>query len=188
MPFEYDSITNLIPDLEDGDAAAWEKLVDVFEPGLNAMATAILRGKSLGMNAEDLVTTTFSKAWANHEGLRAKSTSQIASWLTTILRRTYVDEFRKRRPDRLGTDAAVGHSVTPSQIVSSQERNAALQTVIAQMGVDNPAQRDVVLLKYYHGLKNREIGEKLGITTGAVSGHIRRANSTLLRLLQLNEE
>jgi RNA polymerase sigma factor (sigma-70 family) len=67
--------------------------------------------------------------------------------------------------------------------------DARRQTVLAALGDLPRRQREVLVLRYYLDLSEREIAETLGISQGAVKSHASRAAAALRAVLpNLQEE
>jgi RNA polymerase sigma-70 factor (sigma-E family) len=122
--------------------------------------------------AEDLVQTTFAKAWRSWESVQA--TDDPLAYVRRILVNTHLREGRRRwkgeeptadLPDRPGPDEAAGSDVRQS-----------LRRALAALP---PRQRAVVVLRYYSDLTEAQTATALGCSLGTVKSQAARAMATL---------
>ena len=111
--------------------------------------------------SEDLTQETFVRAYrafARVDPSRASS----ATWLLTIARRLFVDEWR-RTSQHVYAETEVPESVageeSPEAELCRRETNAALYRAMAML---SERERHLIALKYAAGLRNREIARILG--------------------------
>ena len=114
-----------------------------------------------GGDSEDLTQETFVRAYrafARFDPSRASS----ATWLLTIARRLFVDEWR-RTSQHVYAETEVPESVageeSPEAELCRRETNAALYRAMAML---SERERHLIALKYAAGLRNREIARILG--------------------------
>ena len=174
MAHEFPPITTLIPDLRDGDESSWNSLVELFSPSLHGKAFVLLRESKLQhrLAPEDLVSETLAKAWKHHRLIRGQSTFQIAKWLLTIMVNSFRDHCRKGGiPEETQPDWSlpVDLSPAPASGLEAVELEAKLHAVIAQL---DPADREVLLLKYWHGLTHEQIAEKVGSSKATITRRV----------------
>lgn len=108
-------------------------------------------------DTDDLVSEIFRKAFEKYESLQEPSNAK--AWLFTIARNTIID-FYRRKKDVL-TGEAMEWIASPESLegeVEQEEELACLQKVLAFLPED---ERELVKLKYFAGLRHREIGEVL---------------------------
>ena len=180
MMTDFPSITVLLPKLKNGDSEAWHELISMYQPGLIAKGRQLLRNTRIQrrVDAEELVNITFTKAWDRHTQLAAQSTREVAAYLLTTLQRTFIDVGRPLNNELSNPSwfVAIGRDNTPSAIAMSDEDEVRLHAALAEV---SEKQRKVLVMRHFEGLKFREIGEKLGITTGAAAGAARDGLRTL---------
>ena len=186
MARKYPAITTLIPDLKDGDEASWNSLVELFTPGLTGKAVVLLRDSQLHsrLAPEDLVNETFARSWKHHQQLRAESTYQVARWLLTIMVNTFRGACRKggiqeqAQPFLL---EPVGGLETPSSAAEAVEEEVKLHAMLAELDEDD---REVIVWRYWHGLKHKEIAERMGKSRLAITRQLQKATARLERLMR----
>lgn len=171
MAQDFPPITTLIPNLKEGDETSWNSLVALFTPGLEGKAHVLLRDSKLKgkLAPEDLLSETFTKAWKHHRLIRGQSTFQVAKWLLTIMMNSFRDHYRKgglpleTQPE---WEIPVDVSATPSTHIESLEDEAKLHAIIAEL---EPGDRDVLVMKYWHGLTHEQIAQKIGTSKATVT-------------------
>jgi RNA polymerase sigma-70 factor (ECF subfamily) len=146
----------------------------------------------------EVINETLLDASRNLERIRAMPEPDQERWLRTMLANNLVDRIRKElaranRPNlgpsldqdieesscRAGAWVPVDES-TPSEILMRQERALQLADALARLPEQ---QREVLILRTWHGKKLAEIAEQLHCTIGVVAGHERRAREALKTML-----
>lgn len=148
-----------------------------------------VRGYLLGMVrkpdvADDLLQMVFQRAWQARD--RYRDEGHERAYLLRIADRLVVDRSRRLGLE-LNVDEAVWREVEPAadveappeqlaRIETSQQLSAALDRL-------TPAQKRVLLLRYFGNLTFEEIAESLGCPLGTALSHCRRGLIALRRLL-----
>ena len=111
------------------------------------------------------------------------------------VRKMIVNEYlswRRRNWRLLPTGTAID---TDDRVLTDHaQEHAERDAILAELGKLPRRQRTVLVLRYYQGLSDREIGDVLGCKPGTVRGYASRALSTLrvemlsTRALAVNEE
>lgn len=176
MAREFPPITTLIPDLKDGDETSWNSLVKLFTPSLSGKAFVLLRESKLRnkLAPEDLVNETLIKAWKHHRLIRGQSTFQIAKWLLTIMVNSFRDHCRKGGlPEEKAPEweSPVDRAASPASDAEEFEQEVRLHAVIAEL---DDGDREVLLLKYWHGLTHEQIAERIGTSKASVTRRVQK--------------
>lgn len=149
-----------------GDADAMERVVDLHERRLVALARLVVRPRDA---AEDVVQEVFVDAW--RQRTRIRTASGLRPWLFAVLR---------RKCARSGGNFAVAFGDDPPEIPSPERavggvlHGQARASIEQALGALAPDDREIVTLKYFGGLKIREIAEVLGMPQGTVGVRISR--------------
>jgi RNA polymerase sigma-70 factor (family 1) len=133
--------------------------------------------------AEDVVHEVFLQLWRD----RAQWTirESIRAYIVSAIRHKALNVLRHERVARADAARVVAtHDVgiqqnapnAPDTGVEAREMVAVVRRLIAAMP---PLRRDVVMLRWRHGLSVSEIAESLGITPNAVSIHLSRARDVI---------
>ncbi len=176
MAQEFPPITTLIPNLKMGDENSWNSLVELFSPSLKGKAYVLLRDSKLKnkLSADDLLNETFAKAWKHHRLIRGQSTFQVAKWLLTIMMNSFRDHFRKGGlpEESVATwEMPPDVATSPSSGVEAFEEEVKLHAVIAEL---EPRDRQMLVLKYWHGLTHEEIGKQLGTSKASITRRVQK--------------
>jgi RNA polymerase sigma-70 factor (ECF subfamily) len=144
------------------------------------------------------VQQTLLEAHRQHEHFRGTTDADLAAWLRQILAHNLADAERALHRDKRDVDrersleAELAHSSadlagflaadqsSPSQQVDRQEEALRLADALAQLP---EAQREALVLQYWHGLTVAQIGERLERTPVAVAGLLKRGLQRLRELL-----
>ena len=152
---------------------------DLYQTYYNRVYYAAFAVTKDPLNAEDILQETFLKAY-DRLG-EVEDPNKIGSWLTTIARRKAIDFLRKeKRAVCLSLDEQL---LTLDQAVSDVEKTClerdAEQGLTRQI-LELPTKlKEAFQLSYLHGLKEKEIARKLGISQSAVKSRLFRARHTL---------
>jgi RNA polymerase sigma-70 factor, ECF subfamily len=174
----------LINRLRGGDAAAGELLVKRYHEALLRYLQRIARSEHL---AEELLQQTWLSVLDHLEKFDAKSSSGgFKAWLFRIATNKANDHWRSK-----GRERAANHGlrlVTDDEMpeaghrISATEQEAKLRHAIEQLPEN---QKQVLMMRYYSGLKFVEIAEALGCPLNTALGRMHKA---MLKLKQLMDE
>ncbi|TBY42971.1 sigma-70 family RNA polymerase sigma factor [Rhizobium leguminosarum] len=148
-------------------------------PKLRTFARRFLRSDD---DIDDLVQETLLKALASLH--RYEPGTSLKSWLFTILRNTFCTNYRRRKREPVGMNAAIEQlSVAPSQEWAIRERE--LQQALTLLSDD--LRRALILVAA--GTSYEDVARMCGCQLGTVKSRVSRARQSLALLLgnQLNE-
>ena len=163
-------------------------LEQTFTELVNAHQTSLLRMCYLNLHdremAEDAVQETFIRAYRHLDNYRGESSER--TWLTAIAINVSRDMLRT---------AWFRHQSRSTDIDTLPEKPAEFEfpdnTVLTEV-MHLPAKyREVILLRYYEGLKLKEVASALGLSDGRVRSRLNKANELLrdrLKEWYYNEE
>lgn len=163
----------LLAGLAQGDESAFEALFRAWHPRLVAYARTLDPD-----GAEDIVQTVFARLWRNRA---THGIDNLSAYLYTAVRNGALNRIARRRTERDGWQQAVeeelarrGDALPPTPLASLQADEVA---AVVRRALDRlPARRrEVLLLRWRHGLPHAEIARLLGISVKGVENHITRA-------------
>ena len=160
---------------------AWARVFEAFQPSLLGKARELLRNTKVKRRVapEDLVNTCFMKAIKSSETFSGTNSRQLAAWLITILRNSFISECRPLNLEESGSVWRFHDSgKSPSQCAISNEEEAKLHACIAEL---NDRHREVIVRRHLEGKKFREIADEVGLTPGEVAGRNREGIKALLK-------
>ena len=168
----------------DGEVSAFNQLVDRWE---NSLYKFVVRYLGDPEEAKDICQEAFVRAYEHLDSFRGDA--KFSSWLYQIARNLCRSRFRKQqsRPKVSIDDDESGQlrtlpddRATPAEVTLTRERATAVQQAIGEL---TEAQRTVVILKQYHGLKFREIAEILELPESTVKSRLYSGLDSLAELL-----
>ena len=145
------------------------ELMEEYGTQLLRMCTVYLRDRDL---AQDAVQDTFIKAYRHLPTFRGDCSTK--SWLMGIAVNTCRDYLRtawfRHNDRRIDTDA-LPETPAPEVFVD--------HTVLAEVNRLPKRYREVILLRYYQGMKVKETADALKLSPSSVKQRIKRANAIL---------
>ncbi len=157
------------------DRAAFAPLYERYVDQIFSYAHTLTRNREL---AEDVTASTFAKAIEELPRFEWRGVPYSA-WLYRVA--ANVVARQARRPAWLDLDEHQPvETQSPEQIVEQRDREASVRDAVATLPDD---QRQAVLLRFGGDLRNREIGEIMGRSEGAVKLLTFRAMTALRKQL-----
>ncbi|WP_185929430.1 RNA polymerase sigma factor [Paenibacillus popilliae] len=131
-------------------------------------------------DAQDIAQEAFIKAYrklADHDRSRS-----FASWLYTIVVRTYQDRFKRKQLAVVEWEQeSLLDEATPEMLYLRTESQRHIRQFIQQLP---PTQRMVILLRYTNECTYEEIGEITNLSMHQVKNALYRAKQSLKKLIE----
>jgi len=166
-PPAVDSDEALIQRLRDGDSAAGDVLVKRYYQPLMRYVQRLAGSQS----AEELLQQTWLSVLDNADKFDARSGGGFKSWLFRIATNKVNDHWRSHGREKLVKQGLklVGEEEMPhaGHRLEGTEQERELREAINQLP---EGQRQVIMLRYYSGMKFVEIAELLGCSAEHRSG------------------
>ncbi len=158
-PMETDEA--LMKRLAEGDGAALDRLIDRWR----ARLFSFLLRRNAGDRAEDLFQETWLRVVRSHASFDRRQ--RFATWFFGIANNLCRDEARRRAVRARSTAAFASDSAeTPLDLrLDARRRLAALPDRL----------REVLVLRYFEDLGEREIADVVGIPAGTVKSRLHAA-------------
>ena len=156
-------------------------------PHLDTLYRVALRLAGDASAAEDLVQDTMLRAFRGWSGFRPGT--NVRAWLLTILRNTFINEYRRRKraPVAMDIEAVEPYAIYRTVADTDPEGEFFSRIVDRRVleAVDRlpPPFREVVVLSDMEGLAYGEIAETLGVPVGTVKSRLFRARRQLQKEL-----
>lgn len=156
----------------------YQKIYDVIYHKIYRTAYFITKDPYL---AQDAAQETLIKGFMQLETLQDKE--RIVEWFITIATRTSIDVIRKQRNwngipvENYYFDQTPDKSSTT--IEETVEKRMLKEEIMKQIFSLQKEQKEILILKYMHGFKDKEISERLLIKEGTVKSKIHRAKKAL---------
>lgn len=182
-----DSITKLLIEWRDGDETALNRLIPLVYEELHRMAHQRRRRE----RPEHTLQTTalINEAYlrlVDHQGISWQNRAHFYGVAAQAMRRVLVDAARSRNSDKRKhiriefEEAALATQTQPTDLV-------ALDEALKELALIDPRKSQVVVMKYFGGMKDKEIGEALGISTATVTRDWSSARLWLLQAMNPQE-
>lgn len=164
-----------------GDQSAFAQLIEQYQTPVYNLAYRMLGN---AQDAEDAAQETFLRAYAQLK--RYARDKKFATWLLSIAAHHCIDRLRRRRFLWLSMeDEIIGESLAselpePDDEVLRHESEHEIAGLLERL---TPANRLVVVLKYWHDQSIEEIAKTTGDSVSAVKVRLHRARQTLAQEL-----
>lgn len=112
-----------------------------------------------------------------------KSKASVKTWFLTIVRNRSIDYMRKKKPQfnpEILDQSSDQKADTAQQQMEASERQAIVRDAVIALPQD---QRELILLRDYHGLKYAEIAEILHVPIGTIMSRLSRVRKQLRQQL-----
>ena len=160
-----------------GDREAFERLYDHLFPRLYGYVAHRVGTKE---DAEDVVAEAWLRAVRHLEQFEGGPGGTFSGWIFQIARNLVADHHRRGLPEFATPleelDEVEANAPWPQHFTERGERRQRMQAVIRTL---SPRRQEVVILRYFGGLRNREIADLLGLDERTVASHLSRALSDL---------
>lgn len=163
------------------DRAAFEELYNHFFPRVYSYLYARMKN---GDAADDVVSVAFEKMLMNLDSYDPEK-SAFSTWLFRIASNAMTDYFRRQQ--RRGEtqwedffDPSDGKP-SPEQEVLKKEGASDLLKALDKL---SERERQIVNMKYFSGMSNKDIAEELGMTATNVGVILHRSLSKLKNILE----
>jgi RNA polymerase sigma-70 factor (ECF subfamily) len=163
------------------DPTVLAQIYDAYSPELYRYAMRLLGDP---MQADDLVAETFSRFLrAIHNGGGPKK--HLRAYLYRVAHNAAVDIYRQDEPVELPMQEAADEDDNPEQAAEEALQSSKVRQALWSL---TPDQRQVIMLKFFQGLSNRQAAATLEKPVGAIKSLQHRALGALRRELTAGEE
>ncbi|HET7599209.1 MAG TPA: sigma-70 family RNA polymerase sigma factor [Gemmatimonadales bacterium] len=156
-------------------------------PQLDSLYRLALRLTTDPMRAEDLVQDTVLKAFRAWH--RFQPGTSVRSWLFTILRNTFINDYRRRQREPIAMDIEAAEPLAAFRPAADEDPEGAYFDQIVDAKVLEAIDalpddfREVLVLSDVEHMSYAEIAEVLGLPIGTVKSRLFRARRQLQRTL-----
>jgi RNA polymerase sigma-70 factor (ECF subfamily) len=170
-----------------GDSGAFRVLVDRHSRAVFRLAYRLTGNQQ---DAEDVVQETFLRAYRQLK--RFESRASFRTWIHRIAANCAVDLLRQRprpqaaaalgHPDTAGAaDPPDENAIGPDRWAEGAEIRMKMRRALDEL---TPAERTAFVMRHFEGRSLTEIGQALGLRTGATKHSIFRAVQKMRRALE----
>ena len=176
---------HLLQRARDGDQAAFEELVTLYEKKVYALTLRMCKNPE---DAAEAAQEAFLSAWQGLKFFRGEAS--FSTWLYRLASNACVDLLRKEQRHR----AAAGPSLDDEEVYldvadsapsphAIAEGNDLKEQIEAGLRALSPEHREVLILRDIHQLSYDEIAETLSLDSGTVKSRISRGRKQLRNFL-----
>jgi RNA polymerase sigma-70 factor (ECF subfamily) len=128
-------------------------------------------------DAEDLIADVFFRAIRKLGHFKWRREGSFAAWLFRIAHNLIVDYYREHRAVLLSLDSGDGlpeltsHTPSPEETLAQEEAFQRMRALVATL---SPRRQEIITLRFFAGLRNREIADILGLDERTVASHLSR--------------
>jgi RNA polymerase sigma-70 factor (ECF subfamily) len=170
----FDDEERLIEEARYGDSRAFRQLYSRYFPRLYAYASYRVGNVQ---DTEDLVSQTFMKVVEEIDHFEWRHDNSFAAWLFRIAHNLISNYHRHSSRAEVALPLEdlpeiAASALLPDDLVLRKETFTHLRSLVATLP---ERRREVITLKFFGGLKNREIARVLGIDERTVASNLCRA-------------
>ena len=131
-------------------------------------AISLTRDREAG---QDLVQSAYVRALEQDELFEWMNQHQIKGWFFTVIKRMYIDEYRKNKRGQ--------------KLISQMEANAYEPSFVSQVCTDQALQQlppplDQIAQLKMEGFTSQEIGQQLDLPASTVRNHLQRIRKQMI--------
>lgn len=165
--------TNLISELKAGKRSAQEAFYKEYFPCMYPIAFRFSASKE---EAHEIINTAFMSVI---KSIHNYSDENFKGWVSTIVRRTAIDYYRKYNNDRPQSSALLEYDeITYNDALSSLQMQEIL-TLVQQLP---NATRTVFNLYVFDDMTHEQIAQKLSISKGTSKWHVSNGRAIMTKL------
>lgn len=182
-------ISLLLGRARDGERDAMKDLFEAAYPDLRVLARSRLRkaqpGAAAGLETTALVHEAYLK-FANSGELQQEHRAHFFRYASRVMRSVIIDLIREQAAARRGGGSPHHSFTTQLQPLMAGGEDEVLKVHEALDGLADydPRMVDVVQMRYFVGMTDREIAEVLGVTERTVRRDWEKARLLLLEALE----
>ncbi|MEJ2085383.1 MAG: sigma-70 family RNA polymerase sigma factor [Acidobacteriota bacterium] len=171
--------SDLVDLARNGEADAFQQLVVLHSQRIFATAYRITGNEA---DADDVVQEAFLRAYRKLHLFDGRS--RFSTWLHRITVNCAMDSMRKKhrrnthemQETALDERQWIAGEPRPDRVAASNELGRQVQRVLRSL---SPTERAAFVLRHFEGYGSKEIGEMLGMRSGAVRNAVFRAVAKL---------
>lgn len=134
--------------------------------------------------AEDLTSEIMLKAYESFEGYDEQR--KFSTWIYRIAHNHLVDYYKKAKLSQVPLDEAFAKSSNDTVLSEKLDVKMAVGKVSDVVMTLPTRQKEIVILKYYNDLTNKEIAEVLKVSEAYIRVNLHRAITQLKTWMKVN--
>ena len=179
-------VTRILEAIERGESKATEELLPLVYEELRKLASYKMAHEAAGQTLQ--ATALVHEAWlrlAGAENQRWQNRGHFFAAAAEAMRRILIDRARRRQRIRHG-GGQNRVDIDEVEIAASgnDERLLQIHEALDRLAVEDPVKAEVVKMRFFVGMADREVAEVLGLSERTVERHWAYAKSWLFRAIQ----
>lgn len=134
-------------------------------------------------DAEDMVQETYIKLWQKRDKIEFIENTE--GFAVTVLKNTCLDFLRKTKPEIVELSAINQKNSLLETQIENEEKLRYIENIVTQLP---ERQQQLIRLKHYEELSDKEIEKITGLKTGNIKMILSRTRKTIKKLYQKIEK
>lgn len=173
-------VPQLMKQIASGDELAFKELYELFGGYVFKIVNLSLRHQA---KSEELTQEIFLKIWRFAD--KYDPQRPFKPWLSRLVSNEIISWFRVKKEDSESIEDLREVGFEPSVRDDDHDLGSDISTALeASLASLTDNQRQVVVLKFYQGLKIREVADALGIGESAVKARLYTALETIAKQMK----
>lgn len=169
---------NYIKRLKKGKEDALEFIVDKYLPLVKGVTYKVLFNVGNEGDIEECINDVFIAVWNNSNKFIGNDL-EFKKWIGTIAKFKAIDYYRKLNRNRELVLEELVDKKDSSDIEHKFLLNEYRKEILKLIDNLDEPDREIIILKFYLGIKSEDIGKRLGLTKASVDNRIYRAKKKL---------
>ena len=169
----------MIPDTPD----AQRRFEEIYNDNRNIMYNCAYSVLGDTPSAEDAVQDAFLSLARNFDKLDTSDNSRIRSYLIITVRNYSFKQYNKRKHEMAAEDVWLDGE-DDQNIALDTENKQLRKALFEKIKMLDKKYGDIIMLRYYCDMKEKDIADTLGISTENVKVRMHRAKSMLKKMLR----
>ena len=170
-----------------GEEGAISEIIDRYKKRVFDYIRNMVKSEAL---ADDIFQETFIKIVKSLNENRYVESGKLLSWMLRIAHNQVIDYFRKTKSEaKVSYDNGEVNILNNKNLVESNVEEHIIekqqhQTIRRLVERLSDEQKEVVILRHYHGLSFKEIAEQTGVSINTSLGRMRYALINLRKMIE----
>lgn len=171
----------IIQAIRNGDEAAIDHVINKYSKLMWSIVSAVLKNIASEQDMEECVADVFIHLWTQPEKFDPQR-GKLKVWLCIVARSQALDKYRElaRYNDMPLEDTFIADKIGAADRVLAQETR---QTLIRAINTLHEPDREILIRRYYHEQKPREIAVALDMPVKCVENRLYRSKKKLRELI-----
>ena len=170
-----------------GDEEAISEIIDRYKKRVFDYIRNMVKSEAL---ADDIFQETFIKIVKSLSESRYVESGKLLSWMLRIAHNQVIDYFRKTKSEaKVSYDNCEVNVLNNKNLVDSnvedriieKQQHQTIRRLVERLSAE---QKEVVILRHYHGLSFKEIAEQTGVSINTSLGRMRYALINLRKMIE----